>query len=111
MAYTVFHVDLGIELNLTLPDLGHPHLPGLWQQLRATKWRPGILQCPQCRDNDPDCPEWMYLQERPGGRRVAAHYNRNVRTHDAVESDTHKALKERIASAAQRGGFDADLDG
>jgi hypothetical protein len=110
VAHSVFYVDLGIELNLTLPDLGHPVLPGLWQELKTMKYRPGRLQCPQCRDNDPDCPEWMYLQERSGGRRLAVHHNPGIRAHDAVESDTHKALKERIASAAVGGGFTADTE-
>jgi hypothetical protein len=110
VAHSVFYVDLGIELNLTLPDLGHPDRPGLWEQLKTMKYQSGRLQCPLCRDRDPECPEWMYLQERAGGRRVAVHHNPRIRDHHARESNLHKALKERIASAAQGGGFAVEFE-
>jgi len=47
----------------------------------------------------------MYLQERRGWR-LAVHYNPRIAAHDAgYESPKHKALKERIATAAERAGF------
>ncbi|MER7273477.1 hypothetical protein ABT369_03370 [Dactylosporangium sp. NPDC000244] len=110
MAHSVYYVDRGIELNLTLPDLGHPDLPHLWEELRKAKIGPGRLQCLQCRENDPDCPEWMYLQTRAGNRRVAVHHNTSIREHTSSESNTHKALKDRIAAAAEDGGFTAELE-
>jgi hypothetical protein len=70
MASSVYHVGLDLELNLTEPDLGYPQLPGLWERLRAEK-RPvpqRQLQCMQCRETRPECPEWMFLTERDGVR-------------------------------------------
>jgi hypothetical protein len=52
----------------------------------------------------------MYLRIRHDGRREAVHHNREIRPHSSGESDAHKALKERIAHAAQRGGFDAVVE-
>jgi hypothetical protein len=59
----------------------------------------------------PDCPEWMHLRELPDGRRVAVHNNPSIEAHRSMpESPTHKALKERIATAAERAGFTADIE-
>lgn len=118
MAFSVYHVGLGIDLNLTLPDLGHPDLPGLWEMLRADD-RPvpeRQLQCIQCRKLRPQCPEWMFLTERDG-KRFASHFTRGIADHDTVnESDEHKAYKERIVRAAEQGGLacvveDRSVDG
>lgn len=108
MANTVYYVTLGIELDLELDDLGHPNLPGLWDRIYPSKQLPpNQLQCLQCAEEiGPDCPEFMYLQQR-GPRRVASHLNRNRKDHPAPESDLHKALKDRFVTAAQRGGLAA----
>jgi hypothetical protein len=110
MANGVYHTGLGIELNLTEPDLGHPEIPGLWEILRADT-RPvpeRELQCIQCRQARPHCPEWMFLTERDG-RRFASHFTRGIADHDASnESDEHKAYKERVVKAAELGGFRAE---
>src|SRR6266568_3718174 len=108
MASGVFHVPLGIELNLTEGDLGHPSRPGLWEQLYR-HCPDGVLQCLECRDNDPSCPQWMYLRIREG-RREAVHHNPSIPAHDGPESDARKALKERMAAAASAGGFEAVID-
>ncbi|MEW1841204.1 hypothetical protein AB0392_24950 [Nonomuraea angiospora] len=111
MASSVYHVDLELELNLTEPDLGYPELPGLWERLRADK-RPvpqRQLQCMQCREARPECPEWMFLTERDGVR-FASHFNTTIADHTTGESDQHKAFKERIARAAELGGFTVEVE-
>jgi hypothetical protein len=111
MANGVYYTELGIVLNLTKPDLGHPEYPGLWETLRSDK-RPVPergLQCLQCREARPDCPEWMYLSERDGIR-FATHFNSAIADHPSSESDQHKAYKERIATAADRGGYNVEVE-
>lgn len=108
MANGVFHVEYGIELNLTEPDLGHPSMPGLWGELYRKRHK-GVLQCLECREIKPDCPEWMYLRVRPDGQREAVHLNPSIAAH-APESDEHKALKERIHRAATAGGFRVEVE-
>ncbi|MEV6930875.1 hypothetical protein AB0M46_41175 [Dactylosporangium sp. NPDC051485] len=105
----VWHAKYRIELDLTDPHLGHPDRPGLLGEVYPTPDR-GLLQCPQCRDyGDPDCPEWMHLRRRDG-RLHAVHYNTTIKDHGAGESDAHKALKERIATAGENGGLQADVE-
>jgi hypothetical protein len=112
MTYSVYYAELGIELNLSEPDLGHPELPSLWEMLRSDK-RPvpqRQLQCMECRASRPHCPEWMFLTERDG-RRFASHYSRNIADHaSSNESDQHKAFKERIANAAELGGHLVEVE-
>lgn len=111
MASSVFHVGLGLELNLTESDLGYPGMPGLWAMLRADR-RPvpeRQLQCMQCRQARPECPEWMFLSERDGVR-FATHHNDAIGDHPSNESDQHKAFKERIARAAELGGFTVEVE-
>lgn len=111
MASSVYHVGLDLELNLTEPDLGYPEIPGLWERLRADR-RPVMerqLQCMQCREARPDCPEWMFLTERDGIR-FASHHNDAIGDHPSNESDQHKAFKERIARAAELGGFNVEVE-
>jgi hypothetical protein len=110
MAWKVFYVDLGVELDLRLPDLGCPQVPDLWDRLYGNVSQ-GMLRCSgyargRCR---PGCPQWMYLKQTRSGQRFAAH----LRPGDsawAPESDEHKALKERIARAATAGGFSATIE-
>ncbi len=112
MASSVYHVGRNLELNLTEPDLGHPELPGLWEELLGERNLPvpeRQLQCMECRDQRPACPEWMFLTERRGVR-FATHHNPAVRDHPSNESDQHKAIKERIAKAAILGGFRVDVE-
>jgi hypothetical protein len=110
MSHSVWHQRLGISLNLTLPDLGHPTRPGLWEQLLdARPIGPGILRCMgRCYERNPNGPEWMYLRERDG-RREAVHLNPGAEANHAGEgeSDEHKAFKERICRVTERAGFEA----
>ncbi|RAN98248.1 hypothetical protein LAH08_04232 [Micromonospora noduli] len=115
MAEAVRHVKLGIDLNLSRADLGHPDRPGLWQELRSRTVHASELRCMgACYRNDPDCPEWMYLKGNPDGTglRQAVHLNSSAaRNHpDAVESDKHKALKDRVATVSQRAGFSVEVE-
>lgn len=107
MANGVWHVKLAIEIDLTLQDLGHPAMPGLWELLYSDK-RPVAqrgLQCLECRAERPHCPEWMFLRVR-NGQREAVHFNSSIGEHSAKsESDEHKALKDRIATTGDREGF------
>lgn len=109
MANGVYYVGLGIELNCTRADLGHPELPGLWELLRADKRPPEKrgLQCIECMRLRPGCPEWMVLVERDG-RRFARHHTPGIGDHPEAESDEHKAYKERVIKAAELGGFRAE---
>ncbi|MEU0082011.1 hypothetical protein ABZY58_29265 [Micromonospora tulbaghiae] len=109
MANGVFYVPLGIELDLTRDDLGHPNRPDLWDRIYRQPYRDGVLQCLTCREASPDCPEWMFLRVR-NGRREAVHHTTGLREHGAPESDAHKALKERIATAATTAGFEAIVE-
>jgi len=110
MAQGVFYVVRSIELNLTRDDLGHPDLPGLWDEVYPSRnLARDSLQCIQCLQEYPGCPEYMFLRIRKG-KREAVHHNKNIRDHPALESDAHKALKNRIAVAAQKGGFKADIE-
>ncbi|WP_234042579.1 competence protein CoiA family protein [Streptomyces marianii] len=107
MANGVWHVELGIEIDLTLEDLGHPEMPDLWEVLCRDRRPVGQrgLQCLECREERPHCPEWMFLRIRRG-QREAVHFNSSVGKHPAKsESDEHKALKERIATTGDREGF------
>ncbi|MET8909497.1 hypothetical protein [Micromonospora sp. NPDC004551] len=115
MAEAVRHMRLGIDLNLSRADLGHPELPGLWQELRSRVIHAGELRCMgTCYRNDPDCPEWMYLKGNPDGTglRQAVHLNHSAaKNHPtAVESDKHKALKERVATVSERAGFSVEVE-
>lgn len=109
MTHSVYHRELGVALNLTLPDLGHPGLPGLWERLRADKRDVADrgLQCMECMTARPNCPEWMVLVERDG-RRFARHHNPGIADHATNESNEHKAYKERVIKAAELGGFRAE---
>ncbi|MFF4880231.1 hypothetical protein [Micromonospora sp. NPDC000668] len=109
MANGVFYVPLGIELDLTRDDLGHPAHTDLWGRIYRQPYRDGVLQCIECRAAEPDCPEWMFLRVR-NGRREAVHHTTGLREHGAPESDAHKALKERIATAATTAGFEAVVE-
>ncbi|MFF0864203.1 hypothetical protein ACFYUV_20760 [Nonomuraea sp. NPDC003560] len=112
MASSVYHVGLGLELNLTEPDLGHPEITNLWERLYADKRTPVSLrqlQCMECREARPHCPEWMVLVEVQG-RRHARHHNPSIPDHPSNESDQHKAFKERIAKAAEAGGFSVEIE-
>ncbi|WP_034260710.1 hypothetical protein [Actinospica robiniae] len=111
MTHTVRHTGYDIVLNLTLPDLGHPQYPGLWEEIyRPRRFDRSLLRC-TWTTNGVTCPGAMYVQVRDGAR-VAVHCDTKIAAHPlaAPESDVHKALKERVARSAQQGGFDAEVE-
>lgn len=114
MARAVYHVPLGITLLLWKEDLGHPDISGLWEMVHAEKYEPGRLFCADTHEGGVSCPGRMYLREQPvagGVVRQAVHVHEGTPGHvAAVESDKHKALKERMATAAQQAGFAVDIE-
>lgn len=119
MARKVFHTRYEVELDLSsVPDLGHPELPGLLDELYGENadHDPELLLCidvakgKPCRSILRGKSHYMYLQVRPGGVLTAAHANHGVHQVLAGESDEHKALKERIHNDAVRAGFAADME-
>lgn len=94
-------------LDLSQLDLGVSELPGLWEQLHG-KCKSGTLQCID-PDHPAGAPPWLYLRENEDGTREARHINCPEHT-TSGESDEHKALKERIAKAAESGGFEAIVE-
>lgn len=117
MTNSVFCTRYGIELDLRLPDLGHPEFPDLWSEIygEGADPDPELLQCVRAAQGLPCGSEaiggshYMYIQRRRG-KPVAVHRNHGVHVVTAVESDEHKALKERICRDAQAAGFDADME-
>ncbi|MFD8444883.1 hypothetical protein ACFV11_20170 [Streptomyces globisporus] len=120
MANGVFHTGYRIKIELTHPDLGHPDRPGLLDEITQPidKRERELLQCLQhyelgrCQAEDHDRSPWMAIRRRTAGGRttlVAAHLPvRHQPT--AEESDKHKAMKERIARAAERNGLSARVE-
>jgi len=110
MVNPVWHVELGIELELDRDDLGHPHLPGLWERVYADKRRPvsarGLMCAGICRDLG--AVSWMHLRQRANGRREAVHeHAEDEARHTAPVSEEHKAYVERIIRVAENAGHQA----
>ncbi|MFG2696913.1 hypothetical protein [Kitasatospora sp. NPDC048407] len=122
MANGVFHTGYGIEINLTEPDLGHRDRPELLAQITAPidQRERELLECLQhhyegrceAEEHDAERSPWMTIRRRTVRGRttwVAAHLPIR-RTPTAEESDKHKAMKERIARAADRHGCTWELE-
>ncbi|GAA2759996.1 hypothetical protein [Actinopolymorpha rutila] len=109
MTQSVYHQRYEIVLNLSRDDLGHPESPGLWEELYRN-YQAGVLLCMECRERDPGCPQDMYLKVLPTGERIACHKNTGIRHPTESESPRHRALKERIALAAEKAGFRATTE-
>ncbi|MEU4193772.1 hypothetical protein AB0E69_17870 [Kribbella sp. NPDC026611] len=117
MASSVFCTRYGIELNLTLPDLGQPGFPDLWSEIYGDDADPDreLLQCIQsarglpCNSEAEGKSPYMYIQQRACGP-VAVHRNPGKHEVTPAESDEHKALKERICKDAEAVGFAADVE-
>lgn len=120
MANGVWHTVYGIEINLSLPDLGHPDRPGLLREISTSVAGrdPQLLEClahhdgRECLSESGGKSPWMFVRRgRVGGRRplVASHL---PITHKATpaESEQHKATKERIIDVAARYGLDAEAE-
>ncbi|MFJ9381657.1 hypothetical protein ACIRQ1_51935, partial [Streptomyces sp. NPDC101455] len=120
MANGVWHTGYGIEINLSLPDLGHADRPDLLREITASvaDRDPQLLEClahhdgRECLSEAGGKSPWMFIRRgRVGGRRplVASHL---PITHKATpeESAQHKATKERIVETASRCGLDAEAE-
>ncbi|MFJ6384653.1 hypothetical protein ACIQI7_32185 [Kitasatospora sp. NPDC092039] len=120
MANGVFHTAYGIEINLTLPDLGLPDRPGLLEEITTPidRRERELLECLEhhrdgaCQAEEDGRSPWMTIRRRTVGGStfwVAAHLP--VRhTPTAEESAKHQAMKERIARAAERHGLHAEVE-
>ncbi|MFI8943414.1 hypothetical protein [Streptomyces syringium] len=120
MANGVWHTGYDIEINLSLPDLGHPGHPDLLREITASvaERDPQLLEClahhdgRECVSESGGKSPWMFIRRgRVGGRRplVASHL---PVTHRATptESEQHKATKERIVETASRYGLEAEAE-
>ncbi|MBV6699753.1 hypothetical protein [Kitasatospora aureofaciens] len=120
MANGVFHTGYEIEINLTLPDLGHPDRPGLLKEITTPIGRREreLLACLEhhldgyCQAEEEDHSPWMSIRRKTSEGRttwVASHLP--VRhTPTAEESAKHQAMKERIARTAERHGLRAEVE-
>lgn len=120
MANGVWHTGYGIEINLSLPDLGYPERPELLREITmsSTERNPRLLEClahhdgRECLSESGGKSPWMFVRRgRSGGSRplVASHL---PVTHKATpaESEQHKATKERIVATASRYGLNAGTE-
>lgn len=118
MANPVWHTVLRLELDLNEQDLGHPDLTGLWEQLyqqdrlfaarRVPVAQRGLQCAGVCRAQG--VVAWMYLRERDGRREAVHEHKADQARHAAMESDEHKAYKERIIHVAVEAGHHADTE-
>lgn len=106
MPHGALHVELGIELNATLPHLGHPNLPNLWQELTAMRpFPPGVLDCLA-----PNCLCLGSLLPVEGPHRHFRHMTETEVREHAVKSDEHKAWQEYLVTRAERHGLSAGVE-
>lgn len=107
MAFGALHVTLGLELNSTLPALGHLDHPGLWQDMISQRpFPPGILECLGRTCN---CLRWMYPRQY-GPHRQFVHFSADQLRQHVGESDEHKAWKEYIHTRATQEGLTAEVE-
>lgn len=116
----MWHTGYGIEINLSLPDLGHPGCPELLGEITAsvTDRDPQLLEClahhagRECQSETGGKSPWMFIRRgRVGGRRplVASHLPVTHKPTPA-ESAQHKATKERVVETAARCGLDSEAE-
>ncbi|MFJ5927629.1 hypothetical protein ACIQF6_34040 [Kitasatospora sp. NPDC092948] len=120
MANGVYHTAYGIEINLTMPDLGHPDRPGLLREITTPidRRERELLECLEhhregfCQSEEDGRSPWMAIRRRTIDdvtTWVAAHLPvRGIPTPE--ESDKHKAMKERIARVAEKHGLRAEVE-
>jgi len=120
MANALWHRGYGIEVDLTREDLGHPDRPDLPREIctAVADRDPRLLEClahhdgHECGAREGGKSPWMFVSRRRRGgavRLIASHLPVTHRA-TAAESDRHKATKERIAIAAERGGLEVVLE-
>ena len=104
MTYSVWHRGLGITLDLTEADLGHPEYPRLLDEIYGN-YQPDLLYCLEAHEDEGFiCPGFMAIR-KVDGRPHAMHVAKGERPETKAESDLHKALREYTAEVASGEGF------
>ncbi|MGW1215072.1 competence protein CoiA family protein [Streptomyces sp. NPDC002499] len=104
MTYSVWHRGLGITLDLTEADLGHPEYPGLLDEIYGN-YQPDLLYCLEAHEDEGFiCPGFMAIR-KVDGRPHGMHVAKGERPETKAESDLHKALEEYTAQVAGGEGF------
>ncbi|MFJ9537670.1 hypothetical protein ACIRPX_10485 [Streptomyces sp. NPDC101225] len=104
MTYSVWHRGLGITLDLTEADLGHPEYPRLLDEIYGN-YQPDLLYCLEAhQDEGFVCPGFMAIR-KVSGRPHAMHVAKGERPETKAESDLHKALRDYTAQVASGEGF------
>ncbi|MEU6140401.1 hypothetical protein ABZ848_08590 [Streptomyces sp. NPDC047081] len=104
MTYSVWHRGLGITLDLTEADLGHPEYPRLLDEIYGN-YQPDLLYCLEAHEDEGFvCPGFMAIR-KVNGRPHAMHVAKGERPETPAESDLHKALGEYTAKVATGEGF------
>ena len=104
MTYSVWHRGLGITLDLTEADLGHPEYPRLLDEIYGN-YQPDLLYCLEAhQDEGFVCPGFMAIR-KVSGRPHAMHVAKGERPETRAESDLHKALGDYTAKVASGEGF------
>lgn len=104
MTYSVWHRGLGITLDLTEADLGHPEHPRLLDDIYGN-YQPDLLYCLEAHEDEGFiCPGFMTIR-KVNGRPHAMHVAKGERPETKAESDLHKALGEYTAEIATGEGF------
>lgn len=104
MTYSVWHRGLGITLDLTEADLGHPEYPRLLDEIYGN-YQPDLLYCLEAHEDEGFiCPGFMAIR-KVSGRPHAMHVAKGERPETKAESDLHKALGEYTADIASGEGF------
>lgn len=104
MTYSVWHRGLGVTLDLTEADLGHPEYPRLLDEIYGN-YQPDLLYCLEAHEDEGFiCPGFMTIR-KVDGRPHAMHVAKGERPETKAESDLHKALGEYTAKVAAGEGF------
>lgn len=111
MSYTAHYAPLGIDLNATLPDLGHPEIPDLVERVlaepagaRDTFMCPGYVYNGLC--GHPEHEPSLHIVKPADGRIWFAHFPLPTDPPEgSPEGDLHAALKERAVVVAEREGL------
>lgn len=116
----MWHTRYGIEINLSLPDLGYPGRPDLLREITASvaERDPRLLEClahhrgEKCLSESGGKSPWMFVRRgRVGGSRplVASHLPVTHKETPA-ESAQHKATKDRVVDTAIEFGLEAESE-
>ncbi|RPF38641.1 hypothetical protein [Streptomyces sp. TLI_185] len=104
MTYSVWHRGLGITLDLTEADLGHPEYPRLLDEIYGN-YQPDLLYCLEAHEDEGFiCPGFLAIR-KVNGRPHAMHVAKGERPETKAESDLHKALREYTVKVASGEGF------